>query len=77
VTRWFVVRKDSGEVVVLARIRTETDGMHAEIWNGHAWEYRPSAIRFLHDPLAGDEVDEPEADAAARSLASRPRVGFE
>jgi hypothetical protein len=70
VTRWYVERDDNGEPVNLARIRQEVDGLYAEIWNGRDWEYWPPAIRFLHDPLAGDEVDEAEANAAARALAS-------
>lgn len=70
VTRWFVERDDNGEIVNLARIRQEIDGLFAEVWNGQAWEYRPSAIRFLHDPLAGDEVDHAEADAAALALSN-------
>jgi hypothetical protein len=67
-TRWYVQRADSGDVLTVARIRDEPDGTYPEIWNGSGWQYYPPAMSYVVDPLSADEVDEAGAEAAIKTL---------
>lgn len=71
--RWFVQRTDGGDVLTVARIRTEPDGTFPEFWDGDGWRYWPPAMSYLIDPLAADEVDQAAAEAAVRELGAQPR----
>jgi hypothetical protein len=67
-TRWFVQHGDEGEVLIVARIRQEADGVHPETWTGTAWQRWTPALSYLVDPLAADEVGQAEAETALQNL---------
>ena len=68
-TRYFVSRDPDGTVSQLARLRWAGDGLWGEVFRGGRWEDHPGwAMRYLFDPLLGEEISEAEADTIAREL---------
>ncbi len=68
-TRYFVSRDPDGTVSHLARVRSSDKALWGEVFHRGRWEDHPGwAMRYLFDPLLGDEISEAEADEIAREL---------
>jgi SseB protein N-terminal domain len=68
-SRYWIDRDPDGRIAHLVRIReVPYEGLWAEFFRQGRWHRNNAAVRYLMDPLLGDEVSEKEAKEATREL---------
>jgi hypothetical protein len=68
-TRYWIDRDPDGSIAHLVRIReVPYEGLWAEFFRKGRWYRNNAAVRYLMDPLLGDEISEEEAKEAASEL---------